>query len=86
MPLKQEELEAFGKYIYQISAAKGSGEHALRYILTPMGGSHSPLEDRLQHLKVSCCMHGGHFTPGPGTYPAANGALPEPCEELTETT
>ena len=51
--MEQEELEAFGKYIYHISAAKGSGEHALRHILMPMGRSHSPLEDRLQHLKVS---------------------------------
>lgn len=52
MALSEEEVAAFEDYFYHITAAKGSGEHALRHILKPFAWAHSPLESQLQHLKV----------------------------------
>ncbi len=60
MALSEEEVAAFEDYFYHITAAKGSGEHALRHILKPFAWAHNPLEGQLQHLKVrigyeNCC-------------------------------
>jgi len=52
MALTEEEVAAFEDYFYHITAAKGSGEHALRHILKPFAWAHQPLEGQLQHLKV----------------------------------
>ncbi len=52
MALTEEEVAAFEDYFYHITAAKGSGEHALRHILKPFAWAHHPLEGQLQHLKV----------------------------------
>ena len=57
MALSEEEVAAFEDYFYHITAAKGSGEHALRHILKPFAWAHNPLEGQLQHLKVN---HPGH--------------------------
>lgn len=50
--LTEEEIEAFRKYMYGVLAARGSGEHALRYILEPFAFPREALEDRLHELKV----------------------------------
>ncbi|KAL3155811.1 hypothetical protein ABBQ32_012824 [Trebouxia sp. C0010 RCD-2024] len=52
MALSEEEVAAFEDYFYHITAARGSGEHALRHILKPFAWAHNPLEPQLQHLKV----------------------------------
>ena len=52
MALSEEEVSAFEDYFYHITAARGSGEHALKYILKPFAWAHNPLEGQLQHLKV----------------------------------
>jgi len=52
MALSEEEVAAFEEYFYHITAARGSGEHALRHILKPFAWAHNPLEPQLQHLKV----------------------------------
>lgn len=52
MALSEEEVAAFENYFYHITAARGSGEHALRHILKPFAWAHNPLEPQLQHLKV----------------------------------
>ena len=61
MALSEEEVSAFEDYFYHITAARGSGEHALKYILKPFAWAHNPLEGQLQHLKVflssSCCTY-----------------------------
>lgn len=54
MALSEEEVAAFEDYFYHITAARGSGEHALKYILKPFAWAHNPLEGQLQHLKVIC--------------------------------
>lgn len=46
---------------YQILAARGSGEFALRHLLEPFAFPRSPLEDRLHKLKVPLTfMYGEH--------------------------
>lgn len=52
MALSEEEVSAFEDYFYHITAARGSGEHALKYILKPFAWAHNPLEGQLQRLKV----------------------------------
>jgi hypothetical protein len=39
-------------YFYHIAAAPGSGEYALRHLLSPGAWAHAPLEERLKELKV----------------------------------
>lgn len=56
MALSEEEVAAFEDYFYHITAAKGSGEHALRHILKPFAWAQQPLEGQLQHLKVILVM------------------------------
>ncbi|XP_075265454.1 uncharacterized protein LOC142357819 [Convolutriloba macropyga] len=50
--LTDAEVEAFRDYQYHILAQNGSGEHALRHILQPFAWAKSPLEHRIQDLKV----------------------------------
>ena len=60
MALSEEEVAAFEEYFYHITAARGSGEHALRHILKPFAWAHNPLEPQLQHLKV--CLFADQLT------------------------
>ncbi|KAG1679091.1 hypothetical protein FOA52_000446 [Chlamydomonas sp. UWO 241] len=50
--MSPEEASVFHKYMYQITAAPGSGEFALRHLLAPGAWAHAPLEKRLHELKV----------------------------------
>ena len=50
--LTQEEVDIFAQYMYGIVAAKGSGEHALRYILEPFAFAKDPLEHRMSNLQT----------------------------------
>ncbi|KAG2486348.1 hypothetical protein HYH03_014929 [Edaphochlamys debaryana] len=50
--LSEREIEGFKDYFYQIAAAPGSGEYALRHLLAPGAWAYSPLEERLHELKV----------------------------------
>lgn len=50
--LTEAEKECFRSYFYHIAAARGSGEFALRHLLAPGAWAHSPLQERLQELKV----------------------------------
>jgi hypothetical protein len=54
-PLTEGEKECFRSYFYHIAAARGSGEFALRHLLAPGAWAHSPLQERLQELKVGRC-------------------------------
>ncbi|CAD7701645.1 unnamed protein product, partial [Ostreobium quekettii] len=47
-----EEARDLQEYFYQITAAKGSGEYALRHIMAPFAWAQHPLEDRLADLRV----------------------------------
>jgi hypothetical protein len=51
-PLTDSEKECLRSYFYHIAAARGSGEFALRHLLAPGAWAHSPLQERLQELKV----------------------------------
>ena len=62
MALSEEEVAAFEDYFYHITAARGSGEHALKYILKFRAWAHNPLEGQLQHLKVFGCKSCGFVT------------------------
>lgn len=53
MGLTDEETEAFERYFYHIMSARGSGEHALRYLLGPYAWARAPLEDDLRDIKVT---------------------------------
>ncbi|KAI8111275.1 hypothetical protein M9434_004847 [Picochlorum sp. BPE23] len=50
--LSDDEIDAFSEYMYGILSAKGSGEYALRHILEPFAYPRSPLEYRLDTIKV----------------------------------
>ena len=52
MGLSVAEVDAFERYLYQILAARGSGEHALRHLLAPFARARHPLEGRLHDLKA----------------------------------
>ena len=52
MGLSEEEVSAFEDYFFHITAAKGSGEHALSHLLGPFAWARHPLEGRLHELKV----------------------------------
>ena len=52
MGLSEEEVSAFEDYFFHITAAKGSGEHALSHLLGPFAWARHPLEGRLHQLKV----------------------------------
>ncbi len=52
MGLTDRETDAFEAYFYHIMSARGSGEHALRYLLGPFAWARAPLEDDLHQLKV----------------------------------
>lgn len=56
MGLSSEEVAAFQDYFYHITAAKGSGEFALAYLLGPFAWARHPLEGRLQELKARLCL------------------------------
>ncbi|GAX75111.1 hypothetical protein CEUSTIGMA_g2555.t1 [Chlamydomonas eustigma] len=51
-PLNDNEYNIFKRYFYQIIAAPGSGEYALRHLLAPGAWAHAPLEHRLHELTV----------------------------------
>ncbi|KAF5842719.1 Alpha/Beta hydrolase protein [Dunaliella salina] len=46
------EVEWFKRYFYHQLAAQGSGEYALRHLLSPGAWAHEPLQKRLRDLKV----------------------------------
>lgn len=50
--LTQDEVDIFSDYMYGIVAAKGSGEHALRYILEPFAFAKDPLEHRMSKVQT----------------------------------
>lgn len=50
--MSDEEVTAFEDYFYHITAAKGSGEHALTHLLGPFAWARRPLKGRLHELKV----------------------------------
>lgn len=50
--MTEDEVAAFERYFYHITAADGSGEYALRHLLGPFAWARHPLEGRLQDLKV----------------------------------
>lgn len=50
------EKECFRSYFYHIAAGRGSGEFALRHLLAPGAWAYSPLQERLQELKVRECL------------------------------
>lgn len=50
--MSAEEGQLFKDYCYQIAAAPGSGEFALRHLLSPGAWAYAPLEERLAELKV----------------------------------
>ena len=50
MGLSDAEVAAFEEYFYHITAARGSGEHALRHLLAPFARAKHPLEGRLHDL------------------------------------
>ncbi len=52
LALSDEEVAAFEQYFYHITASRGSGEHALRYLLKPFAWAANPLEQQLRDLKV----------------------------------
>jgi hypothetical protein len=54
--LTEAEKECFRSYFYHIAAGRGSGEYALRHLLAPGAWAHSPLQERLQELKVCVCV------------------------------
>lgn len=78
MALTEEEVAAFEDYFYHITAAKGSGEHALRHILKPFAWAHQPLEGQLQHLKVPVT-----FIYGEGDWMDPKGGA-RVCKEIRE--
>lgn len=53
--MTEAEKECFRSYFYHIAAGRGSGEFALRHLLAPGAWAYSPLQERLQELKVSGC-------------------------------
>lgn len=44
--------DSFGHYMYQITAARGSGEFALRHLLEPFAWARQPIGPRLHQLRV----------------------------------
>lgn len=48
----ESEAQTFEPYLYQIWAAPGSGEFALRRLLAPFAWAHEPMEHRMDGLKV----------------------------------
>lgn len=53
MGLLDRETAAFEQYFYHITAARGSGEHALRHILGPFAWAREALEEELKDIKVT---------------------------------
>ncbi len=53
MGLSDRETAAFEQYFYHITAARGSGEHALRHILGPFAWAREALEEDLKDIKVT---------------------------------
>lgn len=51
-PFSKEEASCMEDYFYHITASKGSGEFALRHVMTPFAWGKAPLEHRLNELKV----------------------------------
>ncbi|GBG00298.1 1-acylglycerol-3-phosphate O-acyltransferase-like [Raphidocelis subcapitata] len=69
-PLTAEEVPVFSDYFYHISASAGSGEFALRHLLSPGAWARSPLRRRLLGLPPA-----GEGGPGPAPA-AADAAAP----------
>lgn len=49
--LTDAEVSVFSPYFYHIAAARGSGEFALRHLLSPGAWAHSPMAKRLLELQ-----------------------------------
>lgn len=79
--LTQAEKECFRSYFYHIAAGRGSGEYALRHLLAPGAWAHSPLQERLQELKVPVTfIYGEHDWMNP----AAGVAVAEILDKVRE--
>ena len=50
--LPEETIDSFSEYMYHVLAQKGSGEHALRYLLAPGAWAHVPLQSRMDELDI----------------------------------